>query len=163
MKQLIFMTFIGLLGLKSHAQNLPNQKYSNDVQAIKETINNWDTAWEKKDLELAIQDYADTTDWTNAFGDRVQSKNELKKLLELIFSMDFVMSGKNNYGVPYITFLTDQIATVRSKNIRTNQKWADGSKMQDRDINHLRVYKKINGQWLIINHMISQAHSKGPK
>ncbi|QNJ98138.1 Cif family virulence factor [Constantimarinum furrinae] len=131
--------------------------YSSDLKEINKTIKDWDIAWETKDLNLAIKHYSDSTDWTNAFGARVQSKEELKELLNRIFNMDFVMSGENNYGQNEINFINDKTATVRSQNIRKNQKWPDGSKMDDRVINHLRIYQKFNDVWLITDHMISQA------
>lgn len=134
--------------------------YNLAKSSINESINAWDKGWANKDVELSIKHYADSTDWTNAFGDRVQSKEELKNLLTTIFGLDFVMSGENDYGENEIIFLNDSIATVRSLNIRKNQQWPDGTKMDDRYVNHLRVYKNINGQWLIINHMISQAWPK---
>jgi uncharacterized protein (TIGR02246 family) len=134
-----------------------SQDQSADEQAINQTIKDWDLAWETKDVALAIKYYADKTDWTNAFGARVQTKTELEALLTRIFNMDFVMAGKNNYGDNEVTFLNDSIATVRSQNIRTNQLWPDGTPMEDRYVNHLRVYKKISGNWLISDHMISQA------
>ncbi|MEM8508751.1 MAG: hypothetical protein AAF717_13020 [Bacteroidota bacterium] len=128
--------------------------------AIKENINNYDQGWEEKDLAKVLLGYSENIDWTNAFGDRVQGKKELQSLLTTIFGLDFVMSGKNNYQDPEITFLTNDIALARSVNIRRGQKWPDGSPMKDRVINHLRVFQKINGTWLCINHMISQAHDK---
>ncbi|MDF9798009.1 hypothetical protein OKW21_003272 [Catalinimonas alkaloidigena] len=69
-----------------------------DEAQIRQSISNWDIAWEKKDVSLAIQDYAEELNWTNVFGDRVQSRQELEDVLSTIFSMGFVMSGKNNYG-----------------------------------------------------------------
>lgn len=131
-----------------------------DKQEILQTIENWNTGWDSKDVELAIKDYSDETDWTNAFGDRMKSKEELRALLEEIFAMDFVMTGKQNYIENEVEFIKDDIALVRSKNLRKNQEWSDGSQMGDRDINHLRVYQKFNGEWKIINHMISQAQEK---
>ncbi len=130
---------------------------------IDQTIQDWDKAWETKNLELALKHYSDDIDWTNAFGDRVQSKKELKELLGFIFKMDFVMSGENNYGKNEITFLNDSLVKVRSLNIRKNQEWADGTKMNDRYISHLRIYKKTRDNWLITDHMISQAWPKDPK
>lgn len=130
---------------------------------INQTIKDWDKAWADKDLALALMHYSDDIDWTNAFGDRVQSKSELEELLSFIFKMDFVMAGENNYGENEINFLNDQIAKVRSLNVRKNQKWPDGSPMQDRRISHLRIYKKIDGTWKITDHMISQAWPKNPR
>lgn len=161
MKSLRSICIVALIFLSCNTQKSnPIKDYEMDREIINKTIAAWDKAWEDKNLEMALQYYAEKTDWTNAFGDRVQSKEDLRKLLGFIFNMDFVMAGENDYGDNEIIFLNDSIATVRSLNIRKNQKWPDGSKMEDRHINHLRVYEKINGDWLITNHMISQAWPK---
>lgn len=134
--------------------------YSKDITMIGNHISDYDNGWDSKNVELVLQGYSEDIDWTNAFGDRVQGKEELRALLETIFSLDFVMSGKNNYQAPDITFPSPAVAIARSKNIRTGQKWPDGSPMKDRVINHLRVFKKSDGRWLCISHMICQAHEK---
>lgn len=129
-------------------------------EKIVRTVDNWNEGWDTKDVELAIADYSEDTDWTNAFGDRMQSKSELRELLTEIFAMDFVMEGTDNYQNGDVQFLTDDIALLRSTNIRTGQKWSDGTFMNDRYIHHLRVYQKINDEWKITDHMISQAQEK---
>lgn len=131
-----------------------------DSKEILKTIDNWNEGWDLKDVELAIKNYSKNTDWTNAFGDRMQSKSELRQLLTEIFAMDFVMNGVDNYVNDDVKFLTDDFALLRSMNIRTGQKWSDGTLMNDRYIHHLRVFQKINNEWKITNHMISQAHEK---
>ncbi|MEM9078838.1 MAG: SgcJ/EcaC family oxidoreductase [Bacteroidota bacterium] len=131
-----------------------------DIQTIKESITQYDTGWDAKDVDSVLEFYAEDVDWTNAFGDRVQGKTELRTLLETIFSLDFVMSGENNYQEPEISFPQPNLALARSVNIRTGQKWPDGSPMKDRVINHLRVYQKMAGEWKIVHHIISQAHDK---
>ncbi|WP_422862072.1 YybH family protein [Flagellimonas sp. W118] len=131
-----------------------------DSKEILKTIDNWNEGWDAKDVELAIKDYSENTDWTNAFGDRMQSKSELRQLLTKIFAMDFVMNGEDSYVNDDVQFLTDNIAILRSTNVRTGQKWSDGTLMNDRYINHLRVYEKSNNEWKIISHMISQAQEK---
>ncbi|MBX2816994.1 MAG: SgcJ/EcaC family oxidoreductase, partial [Saprospiraceae bacterium] len=124
------------------------------------SIDNWNAGWDSKDVELAISDYADDTDWTNAFGDRVRTKDELRQLLKEIFAMDFVMEGRDHYENEDVEFLSSQIALLRSTNIRTGQKWSDGSLMKDRHIHHLRVYQRAGDQWKIISHMINQANER---
>lgn len=132
-----------------------------DEALILETLESWDQGWAHKNAELAVTDYADDADWTNAFGDRFQSKEELQAGLEFIFSLDFVMAGDSE-GSEFndITFLTSHVALVRSKVVRVNQKTSTGMLMPDRHINHLRVYENRGGQWLIVSHMISQAQPK---
>lgn len=164
MKKYAIIIFITPLFLNCNTQE-EKSKFDSSIEeaAINITVQDWDKAWEEKNVDLAIKHYANDTDWTNAFGARVQSKDELKELLKMIFNMNFVMAGENNYGENEITFINENTATVRSQNIRINQKWADGSNMEDRYINHLRVYQKIDDVWLITDHMISQAWPKGPQ
>lgn len=131
-----------------------------DRQAILLTIDNYNKGWETRNVALVIKDYADSIDWTNAFGDRVRTKKELDNLLSEIFSLDFVMSGRQNNTEHELTFLSADIALVRSNNLRKGQRFSSGELMPDRDINHLRVYEKIDGEWKIVSHMISQAHVK---
>jgi uncharacterized protein (TIGR02246 family) len=128
-----------------------------DEALILETLESWEQGWAHRNAEMAVSDYADDADWTNAFGDRFQSKAELQKGLEFIFGLDFVMAGESD-GHQYddITFLSSEVALVRSKMVRTNQKTSTGQLMPDRHINHLRVYERRSGRWLIVSHMISQ-------
>ncbi len=135
-----------------------------DSKAILKTLESWNQGWAKKDAELAIQDYADNVDWTNAFGDRFQNRDDLKKGLEYIFSLDFVMAGSSGHNeFEDISFLTPDLALLRSKLVRSGQKTSEGEKMPDRHIHHLRVLKRSDGKWRIVSHLISQSHPKGLK
>jgi len=129
-----------------------------DEALILETLESWEQGWAHLNAELAVSHYAADADWTNAFGDRYQSKEELKKALEFIFSLDFVMAGESEgHEFDDITFLSSEVAVVRSKLVRANQQTSSGQLMPDRHLNHLRVYERRSGQWLIVSHMISQA------
>ena len=132
-----------------------------DRDAILKTFESWEQGWAQADASVAVKDYAEDTDWTNAFGDRFQGREALKDGLEFIFSLGFVMAG-NSAGNEYadIEFLSPDIAMVRSKLVRSGQERSTGEKMPDRHINHLRVYQKRDGRWLIVSHMISQAQEK---
>lgn len=131
-----------------------------DTQPLNDVVRNWDNGWKEKDARLAVKGYAEDCDWTNAFGDRVQSREELEQLLEHIFSLDFVMAGESREEYADFTFLSDSIALRRSQVVRVGQEWRDGSKMNDRVVNHLRVYRKTGEEWQIVNHLISQAQEK---
>ncbi|WP_282042692.1 SgcJ/EcaC family oxidoreductase [Winogradskyella flava] len=159
-KQILIVLCIGFaLGCNSNKEEVKIDKNIESERIIR-TIDNWNEGWDKKNVELAISDYSEDIDWTNAFGDRMRSKSELRALLKEIFAMDFVMEGTDNYQNDDVQFLTDDIALLRSTNIRTGQKWSDGTFMKDRYIHHLRVYKKLNNNWKITDHMISQAQEK---
>ncbi len=135
---------------------------SDEREAVLETLESWNEGWRTRDARLAVADYALDTDWTNAFGDRFQGRAELMKGLEFIFSLDFVMAG-DSQGNEYqdVTFLSEDIAMIRSRLVRTGQQTDDGKTMRDREINHLRVLEKRNGRWAIVSHLISQAKEKG--
>lgn len=134
---------------------------ANDETEILRTFESWNQGWVNRDADLATQDYADNADWTNAFGDRFQGKKALREGLEFIFSLDFVMTG-DSAGNEYadITFLSPNVALVRSKLVRSGQQMSDGEEMPDRHINHLRVLQKNDGRWLIVSHLVSQAKEK---
>ena len=147
--------------LSCNAQEKQSLKdFTKDEAVINKSIKDWENANLNKDLELAIKHYSDQTNWTNAFGVKIHSKEELREFLLVIFNMDYVLVGENNYEKNQITFINENTATVWSKNIRTNQKWADNSNRDDSYINHLRVFQKNDGIWQITDHLISQALSQ---
>ncbi len=131
-----------------------------DKSAIQKIIEDQSKGWATKDLELSLKDVDENVDWTNAFGDRMQTRDELRQLLSHIYSLDFVMAGKSENEYNDITFLTPEIAMVRSKTVVQGQKWGDGSVMEDRHNHHLRILQKKDGQWKVISHLISQAWTK---
>jgi hypothetical protein len=66
-----------------------------DERAIARVVENWFTAWQRGDAELAVRDYADDADWTNVFGVRCKSRAELRATLTGIFSQPSVMAGSD--------------------------------------------------------------------
>ena len=156
MKQLVpFFLIIALWSTESAAQT------DADKKAILNTFDSWNRGWVEADAELAVQDYDENSDWTNAFGDRIEGKDALREKLAYIFSLDFVMAG-DSAGNEYndVTFLSPNVAIVRSKLVRSGQQTSTGESMPDRHINHLRVYQKHDGRWLIVSHLISEAKEK---
>ncbi|TMM57040.1 SgcJ/EcaC family oxidoreductase [Maribacter algarum] len=131
-----------------------------DKKLIEKIITNQAEGWKNKNLDLTLEDYADNVDWTNAFGDRMRSKEELKALLSDIYSMGFVMKGVSENQYNDINFLSPEIAIVHSKTIVKGQEWCDGTKMEDRHNYHLRVFQKKDSSWKVISHLISQAWTK---
>ncbi|MBZ0112523.1 MAG: SgcJ/EcaC family oxidoreductase [Thermoanaerobaculia bacterium] len=133
-----------------------------DRAAVLKTLDSWNEGWRTADANLAVQDYSEDTDWTNAFGDRFQGREELRKGLEFIFSLDFVMAGDSG-GNEFtdVQFLTPDVAMIRSKLVRVGQQTRDGAVRPDRHIHHLRVLERREGKWQIVSHLISQAQEKG--
>jgi uncharacterized protein (TIGR02246 family) len=132
-----------------------------DSVAVLKILESWNQGWAQTDAGLAVQDYAIDADWTNAFGDRFQGRDALKKGLEFIFGLDFVMAGDSG-GNEFedVTFLTPDVALLRSKLVRAGQKTSTGKAMPDRHIHHLRVLQRREEKWQIVSHLVSQAHEK---
>lgn len=156
MNRAIPMMFIWLLACGSAVGQTEADK-----KEILRTFDSWDQGWAQRDVDLAVQDYADDTDWTNAFGDRFQGKQALRDGLEFVFGLDFVMSGDSaGNAFEDVTFLGPDVAMVRSQLVRSGQETSTGEAMPDRHINHLRVFQKRDERWLIVSHLISDAREK---
>jgi len=138
-----------------------NSKVTDNTAAVLRTLDSWNQGWAERNATLAAQDYAEHADWTNAFGDRFQGRDALTKGLEFIFGLDFVMAGDSGISeYSDVTFLSPDVALLRSKLVRKGQKTRSGEPMADRHINHLRVLQRNNGVWQIVSHLISQAKVK---
>jgi len=133
-------------------------------EAVLATLESWSEGWKARDASIAVSDYAVDTDWTNAFGDRFEGRDALEKGLDVIFGLNFVMAG-DSQGSAFedVTFLTPDVALIRSQLSRVGQETGKGEVMKDRHINHLRVLQKRDGTWVIVSHMISQAKEKGSR
>lgn len=124
-------------------------------------MDSWNRGWAERDVVLAIADYAEDADWTNAFGDRVVGRDSLSAALNFIFSLNFVMAGDSQQNeFEDVTFLSPTIALIRSKLVRVGQKTSEGNMLPDRHVHHLRVVEMRDGRWQIVSHLISQAHEK---
>ena len=132
-----------------------------DSAAVLSVLDSWTRGWAESNAELAVQDYAEDADWTNAFGDRFQGRDALLQGLTYIFSLDFVMSGDSGTNeFENITFVSPGVALLRTKLVRAGQQRSTGETMPDRHIHHLRVLEQRDGAWLIVSHLISQAQEK---
>ena len=132
-----------------------------DRKLVLATLDSWNRGWAEADAAVAVADYAEDVDWTNAFGDRFQGRTALRKGLEFIFSLGFVMAGDSSDNeFADVTFPAPDVALIRSKLIRVGQRQSDGTVMPDRHINHLRVLRRRQGRWWIVSHLISQAQEK---
>lgn len=154
-KSLLLLTALFFLPNPVHAQTAA------DSVAILSLLDSWNQGWAEANADLAVQAYAQDADWTNAFGDRVIGRDSLKQTLAFIFGLDFVMagdSGGNEFAD--LTFLTPDVALLRSKLVRVGQQMRSGETMPDRHVHHLRVFQRRDGEWQIVSHLISQAHEK---
>ena len=132
-----------------------------DRAEVLATLDSWNRGWAEADASVAVEDYSVDADWTNAFGDRFQSREALREGLEFIFGLGFVMAGTSSENeFSDVTFLAPDVALLRSKLVRTGQEMSNGSRMGDRHIHHRRVLEHRDGKWQIVSHLMSQAQEK---
>ncbi|MEN8144563.1 MAG: SgcJ/EcaC family oxidoreductase [Gemmatimonadota bacterium] len=134
---------------------------SSDSTAIFAAVDRWEEAWVEKDPRLAAQDYSDDADWTNAFGMRRIGRANIEALLIKVFALPFVMAGDTEYEYHDLRGLGPDAALLRSWAIRTGQQLPDGTVEEPRRTNHLRVFVKREGSWLIASHLIGDERTPG--
>jgi uncharacterized protein (TIGR02246 family) len=132
-----------------------------DSAAIFSAVEHWERAWEVHDPVLAASDYSDDADWTNAFGMRRGGRAEIQSLLTEVFGLPFVMAGRTDYEYHDLRFLSRTIAVLRSRALRDGQQLPNGTVEDTRRTNHLRVFEKRDGTWLIVSHLIGDERTPG--
>ena len=154
-------TLFLLLAVVLFIPNTARSQTAADSTAVLMTLDSRNRGWAEANAALAVEAYAEDTDWTNAFGTRFQGREALKDGLEFIFSLGFVMTGDSGDNeFTDLTFLTADVVLLRSKLVRVGQQTSTGKVMPDRHIHHLRVLQRHEGSWQIVSHLISQAHEK---
>ena len=146
---LAFFVLLGVLPLDAQGQSAA------DSAAIMQAIANWERAWEVRDPQLAARDYAEDADWTNAFGHRRIGRQQIEAILDTVFNRPFVMAGTTEYLMHDLRFLGPEVALLRSKAERTGQEEPTGEPLGVREINHLRVFQRHDGTWVIVSHLIA--------
>ena len=129
----------------------PRAQTAADTTAIFAALADAEEGWNTGDVELSTRRYADDADWTNAFGDRVVSRDSLIELLTEILSLDFVRAGRTEYVFNDITFLGPDVALLRSRSVVRGQRQSDGVLMADRHNDHLRVFQRRNGEGAVLD------------
>lgn len=138
----------------------PRAQTAADSTAIFQALADAERGWNTGDVALSTRHYAEDTDWTNAFGDRAVGRDSLVALLTEILSLDFVRAGRTEYVFSDLTFLSPEVALLRSQTVVRGQRQSDGVPMADRHNDHLRVFQRRDGDWVIVSHLISQANEK---
>ena len=155
MKRIIVATLaIALLPCIALAQGTTSR---GDQEAIEQIIENWNKAWQTKDVKLAAQDYSDDADWTNAFGMKRRGRAEIEKFLGEVFSLSFVMTGESKTVEQSVKLIKPDVALVITRVERAGQRTPSGLEMGTRHTSHLRVLLKSGKRWQIVSHLIADA------
>jgi uncharacterized protein (TIGR02246 family) len=131
-----------------------------DRRAIFKAVENWRTAWERSDPGLATRDYAEDADWTNAFGVTCNSRAELESTLAHIFSLPYVMVGRDRIVGQEIRCVRPDVVLVRTRVERSGQLTPSGEPLGTRHTTHLRVFARNELGWKIVSHLISDARAQ---
>ena len=130
---------------------------SEDRRLLEGAVGDWMTAWERGDPHLAVRHYAPDADWTNVFGVRCRTRNELKATLTDAFAQPHVMAGVDRLVAQEVRFVSADVAVVRTAVERTGQLTASGTPLGTRHTTHLRVFSRTDAGWRIVSHLISDA------
>jgi uncharacterized protein (TIGR02246 family) len=132
-----------------------------DRRAVEAVVDNWMNAWERRDPDLAVRDYADEMDWTNVFGVTCTSRAELRTVLARMFSQSHVMAGRDTVVGQDIRFIGPDVALAKTRVERHGQLLATGEPMGTRYTTHLRILVRGEEGWRIVSHLISDARAEG--
>jgi uncharacterized protein (TIGR02246 family) len=132
---------------------------SEDRRAIVEAVESWTAAWESGDWQPATQHYAEDADWTNAFGVTCKSRSELEAALAHIFSLPYVMAGRDEVAGHEIRSVGPDVVLVKTRVDRCGQLTPSGQRLGTRHTTHLRVLEKGDAGWKIVSHLISDARA----
>jgi uncharacterized protein (TIGR02246 family) len=130
---------------------------SEDERAIVKAVEDWTAAWENGDWRLATQHYAADADWTNAFGVTCNSRAELEATLADIFSLPYVMAGRDRVVDHELRSVRPDVVLVTTRVDRSGQLTPSGEALGTRHTTHLRVLARTDAGWTIVSHLISDA------
>jgi uncharacterized protein (TIGR02246 family) len=132
-----------------------------DRRAVEAAVENWMTAWERGDPDLAVRDYAEEIDWTNVFGVSCTTKAGLRTVVADIFAQPNAMAGRDTLVGQNIRFIRPDVALVKTRVERHGQLLSTGEPMGTRYTTHLRVVVRDEEGWRIVSHLISDSRAEG--
>jgi len=140
-------------------RNRVSELTGQDSAAVERVVENWNQAWRTRDARLGASDYSDDADWMNAFGQKAKGRAEIQQVLERVFSLPFVMTGHSRVVEQTIGRLSREVAVVWTKVERTGQLTPSGESLGTRHTTHCRILTKLDVNWKIVAHLISDARS----
>jgi uncharacterized protein (TIGR02246 family) len=132
-----------------------------DRRAVEAVVENWLTAWERGDPDLAVRDYAEEMDWTNVFGVTCTSREQLRAVITDIFAQPNAMAGRDTLVGQDIRFIRPDVALLKTRIERHGQLLSTGEPMGTRYTTHLRVLERGEEGWRIVSHLISDSRAEG--
>jgi hypothetical protein len=87
------------------------------------------------------------------------SRAELESTLAHIFSLPYVMAGKDRIVGQEIRCVRPDVALVTTRVKRSGQRTPSGEPLGTRHTTHLRVFARTELGWKIVSHVISDARA----
>ncbi len=122
-----------------------NQYFSSEEYKISNTVNNWKSAWENKDIEKLKNFMTNDYQYFGKDGKSVDLKERIKRL-------ETSFKNNNDIKISFTDFkiINDSSTTANDVKVRVNQNY-ESDKLQERGVKTLRLYKggDTNGEWKI--------------
>jgi uncharacterized protein (TIGR02246 family) len=132
-----------------------------DEAAIGQVLMALGGAFRELDADAAAPLYTDDADWVNAFGTRVDGRNEIVAYLRTLFADERFAAGKP-VGPPQasIRFIADDVAVARTYIEREGQRTVEGETLPVRRNHSMKVLVKRDGRWLIASDIYMDARDE---
>jgi len=163
MKVKMIASFLVAVGFSTlWAQQPPN---TNDAESagIKQTLNDWASAFNRHDAHACVQDFAEDADMVSLAGIRYHGRKAIEDHYGKTFSTTLANAHRTD-TVQSIRFLSPEIASVDDAYElvgSTSKTPGDSSVVPPRKGYYQLIYVKQNGQWLIaISHEIENESLK---
>jgi uncharacterized protein (TIGR02246 family) len=149
---------IGLFSTKlSTAQFRCNPK---DSIAIRNVINEFNDAWTAKDPVRYAAVFANDSDWENAFGGHLRSRDSIQKTYQKLMSQ-FTTAEETITGIQVFCMSPDFALVDIYQTVDGQKLPKSGKLVPTRHIRMSEVYQKINGKWQVKVHRVTDLRERG--
>ena len=126
--------------------------------AFSEASRGFSEAWGRGDAAAVASYYADDAEWTNAFGDVVRGRADLRAFLTWLFAQDDEATSAGEMTesrLISLRYLGDDVAVAHGQTRSTRGEARSGEATRQ---NHVTfVWAKVEGEWRIVHQMIMDA------
>jgi uncharacterized protein (TIGR02246 family) len=130
---------------------LPISLPPDDAAAIEELLTRVGQGFATLDAGLVASAYSDRADWTNAFGQYRQGRDQIREYLARVFQTEAFRAGQQA-GPPEVSvrLIRPDVAVARLRSERVEQRTVvSGRTIPRRRIHQMMVLAKTDGRWLI--------------
>jgi uncharacterized protein (TIGR02246 family) len=120
----------------------------NDEKAIREVLQEFQLAFERRDAKIYAANFSENADWENAFGSREKGRKKIEDRIRGVYEM-FQQANQEIKEIR-ITFITSDVAVADVDREIVGQINQSGDKtLPPRTVRTTHVLKKAKGKWLV--------------